>query len=129
MKILILGAGKMGSFFTDVLSFDHECAVYEIEPRRMRFLYNTQRFTSMDEIEAFCPDLVINCVTLKYTLQVVDEVIPKKFGHLKSEVLVKETWLCMNSKEHEPRKENKSCSNFIPAYIIRIDYNLNEKEN
>ena len=61
--------------------------------------------------------------------KVVDEVIPKKFGHLKSEVLVKETWLCMNSKEHEPRKENKSCSNFIPAYIIRIDYNLNEKGN
>ena len=24
MRILILGAGKMGSFFTDVLSFDHE---------------------------------------------------------------------------------------------------------
>lgn len=27
MKILILGAGKMGSFFTDLLSFDHEVAV------------------------------------------------------------------------------------------------------
>ncbi|MDR1500500.1 MAG: prephenate dehydrogenase/arogenate dehydrogenase family protein, partial [Tannerellaceae bacterium] len=26
MKILILGAGKMGSFFTDLLSFDHEVA-------------------------------------------------------------------------------------------------------
>ena len=24
MKILILGAGKMGSFFVDLLSFDHE---------------------------------------------------------------------------------------------------------
>ena len=84
MKILILGAGKMGSFFTDVLSFDHECAVYEIEPRRMRFLYNTQRFTSIDEIEAFCPDLVINCVTLKYTLQVFDEVIP----HLPKECIL-----------------------------------------
>ena len=46
MKILILGAGKMGSFFTDVLSFDHECAVYEVDPQRMRFLYNTQRFTT-----------------------------------------------------------------------------------
>ena len=31
MKILILGAGKMGSFFLDVLSFDHETAVYEKE--------------------------------------------------------------------------------------------------
>ena len=76
MKILILGAGKMGSFFTDVLSFDHECAVYEIDPRRMRFLYNTQRFTTLDEIRDFKPELVINAVTLKYTIDVFQQVIP-----------------------------------------------------
>lgn len=76
MRILILGAGKMGSFFTDVLSFDHECAVYEMDPRRMRFLYNTQRFTTLDEIDAFRPDLVINAVTLKYTIEVFRQVIP-----------------------------------------------------
>ena len=76
MKILILGAGKMGSFFTDLLSFDHEVAVYDIDPKRLRFMYNTQRFTSMDEIDAFEPELVINAVSLKYTLKVFDEVIP-----------------------------------------------------
>lgn len=76
MRILILGAGKMGSFFTDVLSFDHECGVYETDPRRMRFLYNTQRFTTMEEIERFRPELVINAVTLKFTLSVFTEVIP-----------------------------------------------------
>lgn len=73
---MILGAGKMGSFFTDVLSFDHECAVYEVDARRMRFLYHTQRFTTMEEIEAFRPELVINAVTLKYTLDVFTQVIP-----------------------------------------------------
>ena len=76
MRILILGAGKMGSFFTDVLSFDHECAVYEVDTRRMRFLYNTQRFTTLQEIEDFRPELAINAVTLKYTLSVFQEVIP-----------------------------------------------------
>jgi len=76
MRILILGAGKMGSFFTDVLSFDHECAVYEIDARRMRFLYNTRRFTTLDEIEDFKPELVINAVTLKYTVEVFQQVIP-----------------------------------------------------
>ena len=76
MKILILGAGKMGSFFTDLLSFDHEVGVYEIDAKRMRFLYNTQRFTELDEIGAFCPDLVINAVSLKYTLDVFRQVIP-----------------------------------------------------
>ena len=67
MRILILGAGKMGSFFVDLLSFDHETAVYDIDAKRLRFMYNTQRFTSMDEIDAFRPELVINAVTLKYT--------------------------------------------------------------
>lgn len=84
MRILILGAGKMGSFFTDVLSFDHECAVYDINPRRMRFLYNTLRFTSLDEIDAFCPELVINAVTLKYTIDVFRQVLP----HLQQECII-----------------------------------------
>ena len=76
MRILILGAGKMGSFFVDLLSFDHEVAVYDNDPKRLRFLYNTQRFTSIDEVDAFDPELVINAVSLKYTLQVFDELLP-----------------------------------------------------
>lgn len=76
MKILILGAGKMGSFFTDLLSFDHEVAVYDIDAKRLRFMYNTQRFTQLEEIDEFAPELVINAVSLKYTLDVFDQVIP-----------------------------------------------------
>lgn len=76
MKILILGAGKMGAFFVDLLSFDHETAVYDVDPQRLRFMYNTQRFTTLDEIEAFRPELVINAVTLKYTLSVFDTLLP-----------------------------------------------------
>lgn len=76
MKILILGAGKMGAFFVDLLSFDHETAVYDVDPQRLRFMYNTQRFTTLEEIEAFRPELVINAVTLKYTLSVFDTLLP-----------------------------------------------------
>jgi len=76
MRILILGAGKMGSFFVDLLSFEHETAVYDIDPRRLRFMFNTRRFTSLDEIDAFKPELVINAVTLKFTLEVFRSVIP-----------------------------------------------------
>ncbi|MBQ1973641.1 MAG: prephenate dehydrogenase [Paraprevotella sp.] len=84
MRILVLGAGKMGSFFVDLLSFDHETAVYEIDARRLRFMYNTQRFTSMDEIDAFNPELVINAVTLKHTLDVFQQVIP----HLSKDCII-----------------------------------------
>ena len=76
MKILILGAGKMGSFFLDLLSFDHETAVYEKDPKRMRFTYNCQRLTTLDEVREFAPELVINAVTVKYTIPAFKEVLP-----------------------------------------------------
>lgn len=80
MKILVIGAGKMGSFFLDLLSFDHETAVYEKDPKRMRFTYNCERFSKADDIKEFKPDLVINAATLKYTIAAFEEVmdyIPK----------------------------------------------------
>lgn len=76
MKILVLGAGKMGSFFLDLLSFNHETAVYEKDPQRLRFTYNTLRFTKVEEIEEFKPELVINAATVKYTIPAFQEVLP-----------------------------------------------------
>lgn len=84
MKILILGAGKMGAFFVDLLSFDHETAVYDTDPKRLRFMYNTQRFTSLDEVNAFHPELVINAVTLKATVAAFENVLP----HLPKECIL-----------------------------------------
>lgn len=76
MKIVILGAGKMGSFFADVLSFDHEVALYDIDPRRLRFAFNTLRMTKPEEIRDFAPDLVINAATVKYTIEAFRAVLP-----------------------------------------------------
>lgn len=76
MKILILGAGKMGSFFTDILSFQHETAVYDTDPQRLRFVYHTYRFTSLEEIKEFQPELVINAVTVKYTIEAFRQILP-----------------------------------------------------
>lgn len=76
MKILIVGAGKMGSFFTDLLSFDHEVAVLEQDPKRMRFIYNALRFQTPEDIQEFAPELVINCVTLNHTIDAFKCVLP-----------------------------------------------------
>ena len=76
MKILILGAGKMGSCFCDLLSFDHEVAVYDLRPEKLRFTFNAQRFSSLDEIDGFEPQLVINASTVKYTLDAFRQVLP-----------------------------------------------------
>lgn len=71
----------MGSFFVDLLSFDHETAVYDTDPKRLRFMYNTLRFTSLQEIKDFEPELVINAVTLKYTLEVFRQIEPYLPAH------------------------------------------------
>lgn len=84
MRILVLGAGKMGSFFLDLLSFEHETAVYEKNPERLRFTYNTLRFTALDEIDEFRPELVINTVTVKYTISAFKEVMP----HLPADCII-----------------------------------------
>ena len=75
MKILILGAGKMGSFFADVLSFDHEVAVLDTDPKKLRFTYNTQRMSNPEEVKDFSPELVINAATLKFTIDAFNNVI------------------------------------------------------
>lgn len=76
MKILILGAGKMGTFFSDLLAFDHDVAVYDTDAERLRFTLNVRRFTTLEEIAGFEPAMVINAVTVKYTLDAFSAVLP-----------------------------------------------------
>ena len=66
----------MGSFFTDILSFQHETAVFDVNPHQLRFVYNTYRFTTLEEIKDFEPELVINAATVRYTLDAFRKVLP-----------------------------------------------------
>lgn len=66
----------MGSFFSDLLSFTHEVAVYDPDPKRLRFSFNALRFASLDEVDEFRPELVINAATVKYTLDAFNAVMP-----------------------------------------------------
>lgn len=76
MKILILGAGKMGSFFCDLLSFDHDVAIYDPDPEHLKFTFNVQRFMSPEEALDFRPEMVINAATVKYTIEAFEKVLP-----------------------------------------------------
>ena len=66
----------MGNFFCDVLSREHEVAIYDIEAERLRFTFNALRFTTMDEIREFQPELMINAATVKYTVSAFNQVLP-----------------------------------------------------
>lgn len=76
MKILIMGAGKMGSFLADALSFDHEVAMFEVNPDKLKFTYNVVRMSDPEEIRTFDPELVINAVTVKYTIPAFKKLLP-----------------------------------------------------
>ena len=73
---MILGAGKMGLFFADLLSFRHEVAVKDQDAHKMRFSYNVFRFTTDEEVVKFEPEILINCVTLNNTFKAFDSVLP-----------------------------------------------------
>ncbi len=76
MKILIIGAGKMGSFFCDLLSKDHDVAIYDRDPQRLLFSFNCRRFADIDEIREFAPEFVINAATVKYTIPAFRQILP-----------------------------------------------------
>lgn len=76
MKICILGAGKMGTWLTDALCLQHEVAIFDHDISRLRYVFNTQRMTKLEEITEFAPELLINAVNLKYTLAAFEEVLP-----------------------------------------------------
>lgn len=66
----------MGSFFCDLLSFRHDVAIIDTDPERLKFTFNCRRFTSVDEIDAFDPDLVLNAATVRYTIDAFRAVLP-----------------------------------------------------
>lgn len=66
----------MGTFFADALSFQHEIGLYDVDPKKLRFVYNTERMTQLDEVKAFEPELLINAATVKYTIEAFKAVMP-----------------------------------------------------
>jgi prephenate dehydrogenase len=76
MKILVLGAGKMGSWLIESLCLDYEVAAFDNDLSRLKYFFNTVKLVSYEEIREFNPDLVINAVNLQITIPVFREVLP-----------------------------------------------------
>lgn len=76
MKILVLGAGNMGSWFVETLCLDHEVGVYDPDKNKLKYFFQTHRFVSFDAIQAFQPQLVINSVSLQHTIAAFDAILP-----------------------------------------------------
>lgn len=76
MRILVVGAGKMGSWLIESLCLDYEVAAYDNDLTRLRYFFNTTKLVTHEEIREFNPDLVINAVNLEITVQVFRDLLP-----------------------------------------------------
>jgi prephenate dehydrogenase len=75
-KILIAGAGRMGSWLAEAMCLDYEIGVFDIDANRLKYLFNTHRIMKVEQIRDFNPDLVINASPLQQTEKVFKEIIP-----------------------------------------------------
>jgi len=64
MRILVLGAGRMGAWLVEELCLDHEVAVYDLDRRKLKYFFNVTRLLEPSEVEEFKPELVINAVSI-----------------------------------------------------------------
>ena len=76
MKILVIGAGNMGAWFVESLCLEHDVAVYDTNRHKLRYFFNTHRFVSLEQIDAFAPALVINAVSLQHTVTAFNNILP-----------------------------------------------------
>jgi len=76
MKILVIGAGRMGSWLIESLCLDYEVAAYDNDLARLRYFFNTVKLTSPEEIRSFNPEMVIIAVNLEKTVSVLQEILP-----------------------------------------------------
>ena len=76
MRIVVIGAGNMGSWFVESLCLDHEVGVYDIDRNKLKYFFNSRKFMYYEEIHDYHPDIIINAVSLEHTLEVFQEVLP-----------------------------------------------------
>lgn len=77
MKIAIIGTGKMGSWLARALSAGNTIAVYNRHPEKAlelaKMVDGLTVLSSPSELAGFAPQLLINAVALKSTVQVFEE--------------------------------------------------------
>ncbi|MDD5766150.1 MAG: prephenate dehydrogenase/arogenate dehydrogenase family protein, partial [Candidatus Marinimicrobia bacterium] len=72
MRIVILGAGRMGAWLVEEFCHDHHVAVFDTDPKKLKYFINVTRFLELSEIKTFKPELLINAVNLKNTIEAFD---------------------------------------------------------
>ena len=73
-KIVVLGAGKMGSWLVESLCLEYDVGVFDQDKTKLKYFFNSHRFLDFEQIGDFQPDLLINAVSLHNTIKVFREI-------------------------------------------------------
>lgn len=76
MRIVIVGAGNMGSWLVESLCLEYEVGIYDSDRSKLKYFFNSRKFLYLEEIHDFSPDLLINAVSLQKTISVFQELMP-----------------------------------------------------
>jgi len=76
MKILVLGAGRMGAWLVEELCLDHEVAVYDLDRRKLKYFFHVTRFLDPSEVQRFEPELLINAVSIANIREAFEDFLP-----------------------------------------------------
>ena len=76
MRIAVVGAGNMGSWFVESLCLDYEVGVYDADRKKLKYFFNSRKFLYYEELFEFQPDILINAVSLENTVKVFEEMVP-----------------------------------------------------
>ena len=76
MKIAILGLGKMGAWLAKELGKEHRLAGFDRNLPATQLGDLIQHLTSLDELKAFNPDLLLNCASLQHTIAAFSDAMP-----------------------------------------------------
>ena len=76
MRIAITGLGRMGAWLAEILSRDHETAVYDRRSDRRERVPGARPLAALADLEGFRPDILINAVSLEETVRSFQQAEP-----------------------------------------------------
>ncbi len=73
MKIAIIGIGHMGEWFArELLNEGHTVAVFDTEQKKAQKIENARILDELSELSDFAPELLLNAVSIRRTVEVFD---------------------------------------------------------
>ncbi len=76
MKIVVLGAGHMGSWIADELASDYQVSVFDLDETKLKKIKKATPVKTLTQIKKIAPDMLINAVSLPKTKEAFTLAMP-----------------------------------------------------